>query len=120
MRLIESYLHGASLGLAATIGVLVEIEAETEDKSLREEVRSLAHEIAMQVAATNPTHIGERLIQKEEDDDERIDDEPYDLLIQSYIKDPDKMIRELIYETEEKIGAPIQVRRFVRYAISDI
>ena len=118
MRLIESYLHGASLGIPATIGVLVDIEANIEGKEFREDVRKLAYEIAMQIAATDPTHIGDKLIQEGEIT-EADDEEPHDLLIQSYIKDPDKMIRELIFETEDKIGTSIHIRRFVRYDISD-
>jgi elongation factor Ts len=116
MRLIESYLHGKNLGIPASIGVLVDIEADTEDKSHRENLRELAYEIAMQIAATNPTHIGDRLIHDHEETDE---EESPDLLIQPYIKDPEKIIREIIYDCEQKIGAPIQIKRFIRYAVSD-
>ena len=120
MKLIQSYLHGDSLGIPATVGVLIEVEAEIEDKEKRKLLDDLGRELALQIAATSPTHIGKRLVQEPiQDDDEDEDQEPGDLLIQGWVKDPDKLVGELIFECESKIGEPIKINRFVRYAISD-
>jgi len=120
MKLIQSYLHGESLGIPATVGVLIEVEADIENKEKRELLDDLGRELALQIAATNPSHIGERLIQEaNQDDDEDGNQEPDDLLVQGWVKDPDKLVGELIYECESKIGKPIKINRFVRYAVSD-
>ncbi len=116
VKIIQSYLHGEGIGIPANIGVLVEIEADIKDKAEREQLDKLGREIAMQIAATNPSHIGDRQIHAALEDD---DEEPKDLLIQSWIKDPDKLIGELIFEYESKIGSTIHVNRFVRYAAND-
>lgn len=118
MKLVQSYLHGDSLGIPATVGVLIEVEAQIEDKEKRKLLDDLGRELALQIAATNPTHIGKRLIQEATQDDDE-DQEPGDLLIQGWVKDPDKLVGELIFECESKIGRPIKINRFVRYAISD-
>ena len=119
MKIIQSYLHGESIGIPANIGVLVEIESDIEEKAKREQLDKLGREIAMQIAATNPSHIGDRKIQDVSVELEDESDEPMDLLIQSWIKDPDKMIGELVFEYESKIGSTIRVNRFVRYATND-
>lgn len=116
MKVIQSYLHGEGIGIPANIGVLVEIESEIEEKDKRELLDKLGREIAMQIAATNPSQIGDRQMQEILADD---DEEPKDLLIQSWIKDPNKMIGELIFEYESKLGSTIRVNRFVRYAAND-
>jgi elongation factor Ts len=118
MIIIQSYLHGEGIGIPANIGVLVEIESDIKEKAKREQLDKLGREIAMHIAATNPSHIGDRRIQEFSaalEDDE----EPKDLLIQSWIKDPDKLIGELVFEYESKIGSSIRINRFVRYATSD-
>ena len=116
MRVIESYLHGKDIGIPATIGVLVDIQSNADDKLHREELSGLAYDLAMQIAATNPTHVGDSLIQS---DTETENDELPDLLMQPFIKDPSKLVREVIYECEQKIGASIFINRFIRYAIRD-
>ena len=54
MRLIESYIHGKALGRIAKIGVLVDIELDSDDESKRADLEKLACDLAMQIAATNP------------------------------------------------------------------
>ena len=120
MKLVQSYLHGKALGIPATIGVLIELEAEVSDKENRGLLDELGRDLTMHIAATSPSHIGNKLIQERARvDEEEENGEPGDLLIQSWIKDPDKLVGEVIYEYESKIGAPITINRFVRYAIND-
>jgi len=120
MKLIQSYLHGEPIGIPASIGVLIEVEADITDKDKRELLNELGRELALQIAATNPSHVGEKQFQ--ESSLEEVDDrsgEPRDLMIQGWIKDPDKLIGNLIYEYESKIGTPIKINRYVRYEASD-
>ncbi len=120
MKLVQSYLHGEALGIPATIGVLIELEAEVSGKESRELLDELGRDLAMHIAATIPSHIGKKLIQERAKVDEEEDNgEPGDLLIQSWIKDPDKLVGELIYDCESKIGASITINRFIRYAVND-
>ena len=120
MKIIQSYLHGESLGISASIGVLVEVETDTSGKDKRELLNELGRELALQIAATNPSHIGEKQFHDVPNGDvDNKSSEPGDLLIQGWIKDPDKLIGDLIYECETKIGAPVKINRFVRYEADD-
>src|SRR5215207_2861444 len=83
--LIESYIH-----TGGRIGALVEVNCETDFVARTEEFRTLAREIAMQVASMNPTSVG-RLDTAEGGEDV--------LLNQEYIRDARKTIRDLIKET---------------------
>jgi elongation factor Ts len=100
--LIESYVHGGR------IGALVEINCETDFVARTDDFKALAREIAMQVAATNPT----RLSSSEESND---GDVP--LLDQPYIRDPGKTVQDLINETIAKLRENIVVRRFARFEL---
>src|SRR5215203_1869224 len=99
--LIESYIH-----TGGRIGALVEVNCETDFVARTEEFRTLAREIAMQVASMNPTSVG-RLDTAEGGEDV--------LLNQEYIRDARKTIRDLIKETIGKVGENIQVSRFQRF-----
>ena len=119
MKIIQSYLHGEGIGIPANIGVLLEIESDIKQKAKREQLDKLGREIAMQIAATNPSQIGDRQVQEVNAELKEGDEESEDLLLQPWIKDPDKMIGELIFEYESNIGSTIRINRFVRYAIND-
>lgn len=101
--LIESYIH-----TGGRIGALVEVNCETDFVARTEEFRTLAREIAMQVASMNPTTVG--TIESTEGGDEV-------LLNQEYIRDARKTIRDLIKETIGKVGENIQVSRFQRFEV---
>src|SRR5438874_12601740 len=93
--LIESYIH-----TGGRIGALVELNCETDFVARTDEFRTLAREIAMQVASMQPASVGSM-------DGDGSEDETA-LLDQSYIRDPGKTIRDLIRETIGKVGENIQ------------
>jgi len=100
--LIDSYIH------AGRIGALIELNCETDFVARTDDFKTLAREIAMQVAATNPT----RITSTEESTD---GDVP--LLDQPYIRDPSKTVQELVNETIAKVRENVVVRRFARFEL---
>ena len=102
--LIESYIH-----TGGRIGALVQLNCETDFVARTDEFRTLARELAMQVASMDPRAVGEL-------DSDGSDDETA-LLDQSYIRDPGKTIRDLIRETIGKVGENIQISRFARFEV---
>lgn len=105
--LIESYLHAGG-----RIGALVEVNCETDFVARTQEFRTLAHELAMQVAATHPQFLGA-------EDLPGADPPPPEacLLLQPYIRNPAITVQDLIKETIAKVGENIQVRRFIRFEL---
>ena len=107
---VESYIHSGG-----KIGALVEINCETDFVARTLDFTSLAHDIAMQVAAMSPRFISkEELIDKNNQDDEQSC-----LLEQPFIKDPSKRIQDVIYETVGKLGENIEVKRFTRFSLGE-
>lgn len=137
--IVFSYVHGDK------IGVLLELNCETDFVARNEEFRALAHEIALQIAAMNPLYISEEDVPQEVLEKERaliveqlaeekkptnvmaqiVDGkiakflEEVVLLNQPYIKDENRSIKQLIEEAIQKLGENIQVGRFTRYSIED-
>ncbi len=138
--LIISYIHHGS-----KLGVLLDIGCETDFVAKTEGFEELANSIAMQIAATNPIAISEEdlssdLIDKERDIyteqakstgkpdnvvkkivDGKIEKfiEENCLINQSFIKDPDVKIGQLIQEAIAKLGENITINRFVRFALGE-
>lgn len=134
--IVDSYIHGDG-----RIGVLVEINTETDFASKNAEFRGFVKEIAMQIAAFRPEYISredvpESVIAKEkeilrnqalnEGKPEKVIDKIVEgrldkffkdvcLLEQPWIRDPDKTIKDLLTEKIATIGENIIIRRFVRY-----
>ncbi len=106
--LIESYVHAGG-----HIGVLVEVRCETDFVARTDEFKKLAHELALQVAATAPHYLS----QEEIPDGKNLDPGEVCLLHQSSIKDESKTIQDLIDEAVAKTGEKIEVRRFVRFEV---
>ncbi len=106
--IVESYIHAGG-----RIGVIVEVNCETDFVARTPEFKSLAHELAMQVAATSPRVVSEDEL---ESDDESLPTEAV-LLLQPYIRDPSKSVHQLINETIGKTGENIQVKRFARFEL---
>jgi elongation factor Ts len=138
--LVSSYIHGEG-----RIGVLVEVNCETDFVAKTDEFKELVKDIAMQVAAAKPEyvareevpvaavehekevlkaqalnegkpeHIVEKMIQG------RIDKyfKEICLLEQPFIKDPDKTVQQLVTEKIAKIGENISIRRFVRFELGE-
>jgi len=87
---IESYVHDGR------IGVLVELAFEDSLLSRVSEFELFAHDIALHIAATNPTDIP-------------------DLLQQGFVKDPDVTIEKLVQQKIVKFGENIKITRFTRW-----
>ncbi len=137
--IVQSYIHGGR------IGVLVEINTETDFVAKNDEFKVFAKDIAMQIAASNPSfvtreEIPESVVNKEreilrsqalnEGKPEKIVDKMVEgrlekyfkevcLLEQPFIKDPDITIKELLTEKIAKIGENINIRRFARFEVGE-
>jgi elongation factor Ts len=137
---VESYVH-----MGGRIGVLVELNCETDFVAKTDIFKELARDIAMQIAASNPLYITkdevpQADIEKEkeilraqalnEGKPEKIVDRMVEgriekyykevcLMEQPFVKDPDKTITDLINEKTLKIGEKINIRRFTRYALGE-
>ena len=135
---IYSYIHGEG-----TLGVMVELNSETDFAARTSKFRDLAKEIALQIAASNPEYISvedvpTEIIQREKDIamkdidskkpqniiDKIIDGkmqkfyEDFVLLEQKYFKDESKTIKDLINDNVAALGEKIEVGRFCRMKIS--
>ncbi|MBI2887621.1 MAG: translation elongation factor Ts [Chloroflexi bacterium] len=106
--LVEAYLHAGG-----RIGALVELNCETDFVARTDDFKVLAHDLAMQVAATNPRYITEEDIPEEEETS--IDEDC--LVRQPFIKDPSKTIRDLLHEAIGKTGENIRIRRISRFEL---
>ncbi|HEY8500660.1 MAG TPA: translation elongation factor Ts [Clostridia bacterium] len=137
---VDSYIHGGG-----RIGVLVEVNIETDFAAKNAEFRTLVKDIAMQIAASNPLYVSREeippeVIEKEkeilkaqainEGKPENIAEkmvagriEKYYkqvcLLEQPFIKDTDKTVLDVINEKIATIGEKISVRRFTRYEMGE-
>ena len=136
--LVEAYVH-----VNGKIGVIVEIGCETDFVAKNPEFKEMAHDIAMQIAASNPKYISPQdvptkelenereviyeMFKKEKKPKEVLDKivegkiqkyrEEMSLLKQPLVKNPEKTVEELIAEKTAKFGEKIEIRRFVRYEI---
>ena len=134
--LVESYIHGDG-----RIGVLVEVNIETDFAAKNPEFREFVKDIAMQIAATKPEYVKREevpaeVIEKEKEiikaqalnegkpeaAIEKIVTGRIDkffaetcLLEQDFIKDPDKTVQQVLTEKIANIGENITIRRFVRF-----
>ena len=77
---------------------------------------SLAHELAMQVAAMPSTSYVDR---SEVDHDEARPPEEVCLLEQSYIRDPSRTVQDLVVEVAAKVGENVRIKRFARFALGE-
>ncbi|MFO7887480.1 MAG: translation elongation factor Ts [Eubacteriales bacterium] len=137
--IVMSYIHGSR------IGVLVEINSETDFVSKNTEFQQFAKDVAMQIAAQNPLYIDidevpqdkvekEKNILKEqalnEGKPEKIVEKMVEgrinkfykeicLMEQPFIKDPDTTIKQLLKEKIATIGENIVIRRFTRYEVGE-
>jgi elongation factor Ts len=119
--LVDQYIHNQG-----RIGALIEINCETDFVARTDSFKTLAHDVAMQVAATAPRFVSAEEVSEEEF--ARLDSEFGDrkaateaaiLLDQIYIKDPKKTIRDLINEHISLLGENIVIRRFARFELGE-
>jgi elongation factor Ts len=104
--LVEAYIHPDG-----RLGALVELNCQTDFVARTDGFRALAHDLAMQVAATDPQHIAPDELPAGSDGN------PAELclLAQPFIRDPSRTIQDLINDTIAKTGENIRVRRFARF-----
>jgi elongation factor Ts len=88
------------------------VNCETDFVAQTDELKELAHNLAMQVAATDPLSIGN------DDLSEEVDPSQVCLLHQPFIKDPEKTVQDIVTETIAKVGENIRVRRFARFELA--
>lgn len=140
--LIDSYIHTGS-----KLGVMVELNCETDFVAKTDEFKALARNISLHVAATNPVAVSREEVPQETIDKEKeifkaqIEaggkkkppeimekiisgklDKFYSeicLLEQPYVKDPDKTVGDLVTEMAGKLGENIILRRFYRMQVGE-
>ena len=110
--LVEVYIH-----TGGRIGALVEVNCESDFVANTDDFKSLAHDIAMQVAATDPLYICTEDMPQGEDSDDELDPAEVCLLSQPFIKDPQKSMQDILTETIAKVRENIKVRRFARFEL---
>jgi len=107
--IIEAYIHHTR-----RIGALVELNCETDFVANTAEFKELARNLAMQVTAMSPRFITSDEVPK----DSKLDPQSACLLLQPFIKDPNKTIQQLIVEVIAKMGENIKVSRFSRFELA--
>lgn len=138
--LVASYIH-----MGGKIGVLVEVNCETDFVAKSEDFQVLVKDIAMQIAAANPKYVREEEVDPAELESEKEilkvqalnEGKPANivermiegrikkyyeevcLLDQPFVKDSSKKIKDILTEATLKIGEKISVRRFVRYELGE-
>lgn len=116
---VEPYIHAGG-----RIGAIVEVNCETDFVARTTDFRTLAHDLAMQVAATSPRYLSESDISEEdfaelerEFGDRKKVLAAVSFLDQPFIKDPKFTIRDLVKAQIGKLGENIIVRRFARFEV---
>jgi elongation factor Ts len=108
--LVEAYIH-----TGGRIGAMIEVNCETDFVARTDEFKSLAHCLAMQVAALDPKYISEEDVPE----GTAVDPKEACLLQQQYIRDPGQQVKDIIAGTIAKVGENIRVRRFVRFELAN-
>lgn len=135
---VESYIHAGG-----RVGVLLELNTETDFVARTDDFKVLAKEIALHIAAANPLYVNiedvpaEVLEKEKEIYKEQVKGKPDNiveqivngklaayysevcLMEQPFVKDPDKKIKDIIAEAVSKLGEKIAVRRFARYHLGN-
>ena len=137
---VHAYIHSGG-----KIGVLVEVNCETDFAAKSEDFAEFVRNVALQIAATNPLGVNpedipqdivereraiylaqagesgkpQNIVEKIVDGKMRKFYEENSLMQQNYIRDPDKAIQDYLNELIAKIGEKIEVRRFCRYQLGE-
>jgi len=138
--LVHAYIH-----MGGKIGVLIEVNCETDFVARNEEFKAFVNDLALQVAAARPSYVKREDIPKEIVDKERAIYEGQAkemgkppaawpkivegkvekfyqescLMEQAFIKDPAVMVKDLIAQKISKIGENMNIRRFTRYQLGE-
>lgn len=136
---VQAYIHGTS------VGAMVELACETDFVARNEEFKALAYDIAMHVAAMNPTFVkiediteeeqskAKDMFQAEVDESGKPDDikakmmegklaayfGERTLLEQPFVKNPDTKVKDLLTQAVQKFGEKVELVRFVRYGLGE-
>ena len=136
--LIEAYIH-----FNGRVGVLIEVNCETDFVARTPEFKEFARNVALHIASMDPLAVSENDIPREAIDEERSIAEKQAqqsgkpeniqakivggrvdkflkqraLLTQPYVKEPDKSVADLLQDTIQKVGENVVIRRFVRYGL---
>ena len=137
---VGCYIHGGG-----KLGVMVEVNCETDFTGKTEEFTQFVRDLAMHIAATNPLCVNAEdvpadVLQREKDiytvqakesgRPEKVWDKIIEgkvqkfisescLLSQAFVKDPDKTIADLLNEMRAKTGENVQIRRFARFVLGE-
>lgn len=105
---IDAYIHAGG-----RIGSMVEVNSETDFVARTDEFKALAHDIAMQVAATAPRYVSCEEVPPD------VKEDPCEICLmeQPFIKNPSQTVRDRVNEVIAKTGENIVVRRFVRFEL---
>ena len=106
--LVETYIH-----TGGRIGAMVELNCETDFVARTDEFKELARNLAMQIAAQDPQFISKEQVPEGAD----IEPELACLLLQSYIKNPEQTVQDIITEAIARVGENIKVGRFARFEL---
>ena len=138
--IVDSYIH-----MGGRVGVLLEVNCETDFVARGDKFKELVHDIALQIAAANPIYLAKEdvpadVLEKEkeilkaqaleEGKPEKIVEKMvegriktfYDencLLCQKFVKDPSRTIEQVVVEATATIGEKISIRRFVRFEMGE-
>ncbi len=144
-RIVSEGLVGSYIHAGGKIGVLVEVNCETDFVAKTDDFKQFVKDVAMHIAASSPQYVKREEVPeeikekekkiyatqaKESGKPEKIIDKIVTgkldkylseicLLEQPFIKDPDKTVQGLLQETIAKLGENISIRRFVRYQLCE-
>ncbi|MBI4458155.1 translation elongation factor Ts [Candidatus Uhrbacteria bacterium] len=136
--LVHAYIHSNN-----KVGAMVEIQCETDFVARTEQFKDFVHDVAMQVAASNPLYVGPEQVPAEVIEKEKElamaefdgSGKPHEMLMkiaegklskyysdvcllkQTFVKDEDKTVEEVLKETIAKTGENIVIKRFVRFGM---
>ena len=140
--IVDSYIH-----MGGKIGVIVEVNCETDFVAKTDAFKALVHDVAMHIAAAKPTYVSKEEVDQTEIEKEKeilraqAQNEPKPkpaqiiekmvegriekyykevcLMEQPFVKNPDQTIAQMINEAVAKIGEKITIRRVVRYEMGE-
>lgn len=108
--LVEAYIHSGG-----RVGAIVELNCETDFVARTDDMKDLAHNVAMQVAAMSPRYVRE----DEVPEDEEGSPQEVCLLSQPFIRDNEQTVQDVVNETIAKVGENVRVRRFSRFSLGE-
>lgn len=138
--IVESYIHAGG-----RVGVLLELNCETDFVARTDDFKNLAKELALHIAGSNPLYVSREdvpaeVIEKEMEiykEQMASENKPADimekmlqgkigkyyeevcLLEQPFVKDPNKVISQLVADAVAKMGENVQIRRFARFVLGN-